>query len=171
MNEYFETVLERRGRKALLVDTNLFLLFIVGSHSRRTIPTFKRTSHYAEQDFRALVKIVDLFLPHARFLTTPHVLTEVSNLAGQASGPLRAGLFHAFARLIPGVQEESRPGAVIAAHDGFVRFGITDCGILELESPESIVLTDDLALARQLELKKRPVLNFNHVRIERMRRR
>jgi hypothetical protein len=171
VNEYVQSVLDRRGSKALLIDTNVFILFVVGSHSSRAIRSFKRTDRYTEEDFHMLVRIVDLFLPHSRILTTPHVLTEVSNLAGQAAGALRTGIFQALARVIPQMDERNIAANTLVNREAFAGFGITDCGVLELESPESIVLTDDLALARLLELKRRAVLNFNHLRIERMRRR
>ncbi len=169
MNPY-TTALANRGDKSLVVDTNLFLLFLVGSYSSRAIPSFKRTSHYSRADFKSLVRIIDSFLPHSRVLTTPHVLTEVSNLAGQASGRLRAAIFQVFARLIPQIREETSPGADLARQPEFSKFGITDCAILGLDPSSSIVLTDDLGLAAKLESLGRPVISFGHIRAERKRR-
>jgi hypothetical protein len=42
----------------LLVDTNLLVLFAVGTVNRNRIETFKRTSQYTKGDFDLLVRVL-----------------------------------------------------------------------------------------------------------------
>jgi hypothetical protein len=61
----------------LLVDTNLLVLYAIGTVNRRRIETFKRTRQYTEGDFDKLLRVLNAFTP---LCTLPHVLAEVSNL-------------------------------------------------------------------------------------------
>ncbi|MCB1022225.1 MAG: hypothetical protein H6509_05805 [Bryobacterales bacterium] len=171
MTGYADWVLRQNLGKSLLVDSNLFLLFVVGSYSRKTISTFKRTRDYSEADFRDVVRIIDQFLPLGRTLTTPHILTEVSNLAGQATGERRAGILQTLARIIPRIREQTIAAADAVATSAFVPFGLTDAVVVTMSAADCLVLTDDLPLAHRLEQDGRPVLNFNYIRIERARSR
>ncbi len=74
-----ETLLARYKRKGVLVDSNLLLLLFVGLFDPARIKKFKRTGHFSEVDFRLLVNFLAYF---DKAITTPHILTEVSNLAG-----------------------------------------------------------------------------------------
>lgn len=73
-------LLARHRQLGVAIDSNLLLLLWIGSFDRSLIQRFKRTQKYTETDYDLLVSLV------ARvklLVTTPNVLTEVSNLAGQ----------------------------------------------------------------------------------------
>ena len=72
-------------RGGLLIDTNLVVLFAVGTVNRKRIEAFKRTRQYTEADFDLLLRLLDRPGP---VYTTPHILAEVSNLT-DLSGPER----------------------------------------------------------------------------------
>ena len=61
----------------LLVDTNLLVLYAVGTVNRNRIETFKRTRQYTKADYDLLVRVLTHFEP---LYTVAHVLAEVSNL-------------------------------------------------------------------------------------------
>jgi hypothetical protein len=52
----------------------------------------------------------------------------------------------------------------IAAQEYFVRFGLTDTGIVEAAKGRYLVLTDDLRLAVQLQALGVDTVNFNNIR-------
>ena len=81
-----EFFLRFRGHQVLL-DTNLLLLFLVDSYERKRIRNFKRTSTFSEEDFDLLAAFLQAF---KKILTTPHILTEVSNLAGSLPDHLQS---------------------------------------------------------------------------------
>lgn len=65
----------------LLIDTNLLVLFAVGSVNRNRIENFKRTRQYTVADFDLLLRVLDRAKP---LYTVSHVLAEVSNLTDLA---------------------------------------------------------------------------------------
>ena len=71
----------------LLVDTNLLLLHLIGRTNKNRILKFKRTQAYTIEDFELLERFIAEF---KILITTPHVLTEVSNL-GDLSRPGTGG--------------------------------------------------------------------------------
>lgn len=83
-----DAVLAPYRRAGVLMDTNLLLLYLVGAFDPEEVPRFKRTSQFTPADFALLVRFLELF---QRIVTTPHVLTEAGNLAGQLADHLRRG--------------------------------------------------------------------------------
>lgn len=148
--------------KGVFVDTNLFLLLLVGSADRNLIMSFKRTRQYVPEDFDLLVD----FLSRFRLLvTTPSVLTEVSNLAGQLGEASRAPVFLKFSAIIARHLKEFRESKVIAEQRGFVRFGLTDASIVSIVKDRFLLLTDDFRLAQYYAHTGGDVINFNHIRV------
>lgn len=147
--------------KGVLIDTNLLLLYLVGSYDRRRISRFKRTMIFAAEDFDTLLA----FLSHFnRVVTTPHILTEVSNLAGQLPDNLKPAFYTLFAERLALMEESYMPGAQLSATALFPKIGLTDCGIMELSRNQYLVLTDDFRLAGHLDSQGIDVINFNHIR-------
>lgn len=79
MNDYLLGLIQHYKQKGLLIDTNILLLYIVGAVDINLIRNFGRTANFAENDFYVVSKFVDYFDIK---ITTPHILTEVSNLFG-----------------------------------------------------------------------------------------
>src|SRR5579864_8338785 len=61
----------------LFVDTNLLVLFTIGSVNRNRIEQFKRTSKYTQTDYDLLLRVLGKF---KTLYTVAHVMAEVSNL-------------------------------------------------------------------------------------------
>src|ERR1035441_2201040 len=72
--------LTRHRETGVVIDTQLLLLLWIGSFDRTLVGRFKRIQRYEESDFDLLSNIVARC---PRLVTTPNVLTEVGNLAGQ----------------------------------------------------------------------------------------
>ena len=77
---YAEQLLVRYRSRGVLVDTNLLLLYFVGLYNPSLIPQFKRTRIFTVNDFDVLQNFIALF---SKVVTTPDILTEVSNLSNQ----------------------------------------------------------------------------------------
>ncbi len=76
MIEWMEELIYKYSNKGLLIDTNILLLYFVGSFDRQHIEKFKRTSQFTIKDFDYLVILLDRF---DTLVTTPNILTEVNN--------------------------------------------------------------------------------------------
>lgn len=150
-----------RGRDALFIDTNLLLLLLVGSLDVEQVERFRRTRAYSREDFALLASFVGDF---PRFLTTPNVLTEVSNLAGQLAEPLRRRALVALGVLTGGFEERFRPSKELFQDPHFPILGLADTSIILSVEQGVTVLTDDLDLYVRLSRAGIQAINFNHLR-------
>ena len=159
---YYEQLIGAHREKGILIDSGLLLLLFVGLCDRGRIQTFKRTKMFTESDFDLLQGIVRRF---DLLVTTPNILTEVSNLLGQLPDNLHAQYFATFARsLQEGVNEYYIPSGQLALQDHFPRLGLTDIGIIEQARNGNLVLTVDLSLYNRLCELGVDAINFNHFR-------
>lgn len=156
-------LIAKHGRNGILVDTNILLLEVVGSAEPKILAnrSFRRTERFTVHDFRTLESLLRRF---ARVVTTPNILTEVSNLCGQLAEPARSRILRAFGNAIGAMRERQVSGTRLAAEEMFVRFGITDCGIMLAARKGYLVLTDDFPLANYLLSNGLDAINFNHLR-------
>lgn len=161
MNDYVWGMIEKYRRKGVLVDTNILLLYVVGSFDRKIISEFKHTNSYTVEDFDAAVLVIESFDTRA---TTPNVLTEVSNLTGHLCYYIKGECFDFFAKGITLLNEHYLLSGEISTMPEFRRFGLTDAGILSLARDRYLVLTDDLPLYHYLISTGIDALNFNHIR-------
>jgi rRNA-processing protein FCF1 len=152
------TVPRNRG---ILIDSNLLLLFFVGLHDRTWIARFKRTAQFTAEDFERLSAFINRF---KEIVTTPSILTEVSNLLGQLPEGLTYSFRHHFARGLKNLKEQYTTSCELGEAKIFPKFGLTDTSILLAANGKYVVLTDDFHLAQYLEAQNIDVINFNHVR-------
>lgn len=152
---------DARRREGLLIDSNLLLLLFVGLYDRTRIEKFKRTTQFTVEDFELLVAFVGRF---KEVVTTPSILTEVSNLLGQLPDKLRYSFYQRFAYGLKDLHEHYTPSRELGDEKAFPKFGLTDTAILQAASGKYVVLTDDFRLAQYLEHRNVDVINFNHLR-------
>ena len=150
-------------RQGLLIDTNLLVLFAVGSVNRARIANFKRTRQYTIDDFDLLRRVLDQWKP---IYTVAHLLAEVSNLT-DLSGPERPRVRQVLKETI-GLLTEADVSSAKAANDPvYPRLGLVDAAIATVaRSNGCTVLTDDLDLYLMLQRDKVQALNFTHFRAQ-----
>ncbi|MGB3681648.1 MAG: hypothetical protein WA990_04100 [Rubrobacteraceae bacterium] len=146
------------------MDTNLLMLLIVGAYDRDQVERTRRIrDRFRAEDFDILTAVLDRFDTR---VTTPHVLTETSNLlAQQLSGYVKNEVFSIFARLVStDWYERSEAASVLVEVPSFPRLGLTDVAISEAARNSYLVLTDDAPLANHLGRLRVDVLNFTYLR-------
>ncbi|NJO66187.1 MAG: hypothetical protein HC832_00945 [Leptolyngbyaceae cyanobacterium RM1_405_57] len=161
MNE-IESLFSRYRQRGVLVDTNILLLYFVGTTNRERISRFNRTQNFVPEDYDLLLQILGYFQTVA---TTPNILTEVSSLANQLGEPERSKCFAVFAQSISAFEETYLESKGIVTDQQFTKFGLTDCGILSFAKDQYLVLTDDLRLANYLQRQGVDTVNFNNIRV------
>jgi len=147
--------------EGLLIDSNLLLLLFVGLRDRDRIQKFKRTAQFIIQDFDRLAAFAKRF---KQVVTTPGILTEVSNLLGQLPDNIRHYFWQHFALGLKSLHEHYTPSQELGDESAFPNFGLTDTAILHAAVGKYLVLTDDLRLAQYLIGRKIDVINFNQLR-------
>jgi hypothetical protein len=146
----------------IVLDSNLLLLLVVGSASRRYIASHKRLRSFTEADFERLLAMLD----GNRLLLTPNTLTETSNLAALdlKHDPARSQIRMVLRRFIDAGDEIMVASRTGAAQDEFLRLGLTDSVLLSLGSPSTTLLTTDLDLYIAAGRRGQAAENFNHFR-------
>lgn len=162
-----EQIFSRHLRKQILLDSNLLLVLVTGIFDTRLLGKFKRVAGYTGEDHTLLVQTVSRF---GTLLTTPHLLTEVGNLANNSFPEcVRADWSIAFAGFLQAagvrsvVEERWIEGASLALRQEFPRFGITDAAVSACAC-DALVLTQDYRLSGWLRSVGVDVLNFQDLR-------
>jgi hypothetical protein len=161
--EDITTIIQKYRSKGLLIDTNLLLLYFIGHAVPEIQATFKplRNRGFTQEDFERLNHLVALF---SRVVTTPHILTEVSNHCDKLKGRHRSMYGKSVVPLIKHLNEERIASSTLCECDGFVDFGLTDTAISEVSRGKYLVLTADFPLYGHLKKRRVDVINYNHLR-------
>ncbi|MEH2417715.1 PIN domain-containing protein [Nostoc sp.] len=165
MKDLIASLVRRYYKKGVLIDTNILLLLLVGSVNQERITKFNRTQQFIPEDYELLIEFIARF---QKLVTTPNILTEVNSLANQLGEPERSHCFAIFAQFVKNVallDEHYVKSLDTVNTDKFVKFGLTDSGILTLSKGKYLVLTDDFKLANYLHSVEVDVINFNNIRI------
>ena len=163
MSSYVDHLIERYQARGLLIDSNLALLYLVGRHDVRLIGDgkYNKLSKYDLEDYRLLVRLKSIF---RKAVTTPHVLTEVSNLASDLPEQTKSACLKKFHETFVEIDELSVASMEAAQWQDFHFLGLTDSG-LALVSREYLIVTDDARLVTKLNDAGLEALNFNHLRL------
>ncbi len=156
MNDYLLRLIQIYKQKGILIDTNIVLLYIVGSLNVSLIREFSRTSMFTETDFDKLSKFIDFF---ELKITTPHILTEVSNLIGN-----RHDIQNLLKTYVKSSEEKFLESFKICENRAFLNFGLADIAISETAKDLYLVLTNDSNLFGFLINQKIDVVSLEQIR-------
>ncbi|MGO9256164.1 MAG: PIN domain-containing protein [Bryobacteraceae bacterium] len=153
--------LDSAGSAGILIDTNLLVLFVVGTVNRDRIETFKRTRQYSTADYDLLVRVLAQFDPR---YTAAHILAEVSNLT-DLPGAERLLARRVLKETISLLNEAEMSSTRAAEDRPYEGLGLVDAAIGAVARAHNCgVLTDDLDLYLRLSHDSVKVLNFTHLR-------
>lgn len=158
---YVDRLLLKYRSKGVLIDTNILLLLFVGRYDLSWVSKFKRTKIFTDDDYFLVEKIVSFF---ARVVTTPNILTEVSNLSNQLPEQIKLKYYQEFVSVVEILEEEYVASATACGQQYFHRCGLADSTITTLARDNYLVITDDFPLANILQGLNIDVINFNHLR-------
>lgn len=144
----------------LLVDTNLLVLFVVGSVNCDRIENFKRTQKYGKRDYELLLRKLSGF---THLYTLAHVMAEVSNLT-DLTGDERALARQVLKEMLSTLREPEMASLRAARSGTYDRLGLVDSAIATASREHGFaVLTDDLDLYLALSHEGLPAINFAHL--------
>ncbi len=138
MNEYLQDLLRKYKQKGIFVDTELLLLYFVGTIDLNLIRNFRRTAKFSEEDFFLVSKFIELFEIQ---ITSPHILTEVSNFFGNKTE------LHYFLRdYLKLIEEKYLKSIEISEQAAFIDFGLADIAMAEISKDKYLIFTNDNSL-------------------------
>jgi hypothetical protein len=147
--------------KGLLVDSNLLLVYFIGLCDRKLLAKFERTRAFDEESFLLLANFIRSF---KKVVTTPNILTEVSNLSNKLKGNTRLAYFQSLIEQVGLTEEYYLRSSELSQHPSFEKFGLTDISVINVSKDEYLVLTDDFPLSNYLTKQGQAAINFNHLR-------
>jgi hypothetical protein len=145
--------------KAAILDSNLLLLHWCAEFDPSLVTSFKRLNSFQIEDVELLAESLKLF---SVLRTTPHVLTEVSNLANSLPQWIKDDWSEYLSGQIEIIPEEWTPAATIVKGD-FMWLGLTDAALAALATTH-VILTIDFPLSNSLQSRGLNVINFTHLR-------
>ena len=145
---------------AVLLDTNILLLWLVGNTDAGLLLTFKRVQSFEERD---IVLLERLLRPFQRMVTTPHILTEVSNFVDQSPIYRRARLVEALREFIEDHVEIYEAASVLSNRSEFNSLGLSDTALASLSS-DAVVITTDFHLSERIASQGGQTINFSRAR-------
>lgn len=162
MSSYAGTMLEKYKARGLLIDANLLLLFLVGTYDLRLVGDgkFNKLSKYTVEDYRLLMRLRAVF---TNAVTTPHVLTEVSNLTCDLPEATKMQCLGQFCQTLDAMEELALQSFEVARRPEFSFLGLTDTALAEV-SHRFLIVSDDARFVGRLNANGMDALNFNHLR-------
>jgi hypothetical protein len=159
MKKVANPLLRRYSGKSVILDTNVLLLYWCASFDSGLVRTFKRLNSFSSEDIQLLHRLLKLF---PTISTTPHVLTEVSDLANSLPEWRKEDWTRHFARQVD-VVKENWTSAKTLVQTPAIFLGLADAALCALASTH-VILTIDFPLSNYLESRRLNVVNFNHLR-------
>ena len=148
-------------QKALVIDSGLLVLLIVGSVNPKYILKHKNLRVFTVPNFEMLR---DMVARAPKVICTAHILAETSSLLRQIGDPIKSELMASFQRLIHTADyfEEMHIGSKAASSAPcFIRLGLTDAAIVSLDPAAVQILTVDHDLHIESSDKGFDVVNLN----------
>lgn len=139
----------------LLLDTNVLLLLIVGTLQPKAIGR-KRLQDFDDEDFAIVAEWAQNTPSH---ISTPHILTEVSNWLGSGKQLWIEGGTKHLAAYIARLDEIYVPARNLVTDPEFHLLGLADSAIHHLADRATRVISVDYHLCNRLALKGVDVLN------------
>ena len=144
----------------LLIDTNLLVLYVVGTASREYIAKHKRLSAYTVQDYDLLITIINAA---SDVLVTPNTLTETSNLSAFIGEPAKGKIFAVLEKVVACSKEVYVPSKSVVGQQVFLKLGLTDSVLVNVTG-DMTLLTTDFDLYQVALHKGVRAENFHHLR-------
>lgn len=147
---------------AVIVDTNLLVLFLVGEIAPSKIGVHRRLKAFDLEDHARLAQEVRRFRDH---VTHASVLTEASNLMGSGEQETAPGTSSCLAHYATTTAREIRVDAAVLTRDPlFYKLGLADCAVAHVAGSSVTVLTEDYRLSGVLRTRGVQAWNLRHAR-------
>lgn len=155
--------LVRRHQGGVLLDTNVLMLYLahrVDAQALDRLDRWKRLARFVPDHLTVLAKCLSVA---RRFVTTPHILTEATNMSDSVPQPLRDRYWMALRTFIGDSRERWLAARTMTKDKDFERLGLADVAQLCLpRRAKPVVITVDGPLTLRLEKRGLPFVNLTH---------
>jgi predicted nucleic acid-binding protein len=137
----------------VIIDTNIFILFLVGQINENKIKNYTRNSLYTKEDYYFLLNILSNY---DRIITSPNILTEVDNILNRITGEDKYKYLVLVKTIYKQTVEKYIKTDIISQNWFFDSLGITDSAILMMAKESELLISGDSSLcdyAKSLNIK------------------
>ncbi len=159
MNKNLEEIFGKYRQKGIFIDTNLLVLYIVGTINPAFIKRFNRGKNdFDENDFILISKFIDSFETK---ITSPQILSEVSNFLDE-----KTDFCIGLKKYIELSEERYIKSEDLAKSHCFLKFGLADSSIVEVSKDAYLIFTDERPLFGYLVNEGIDAINFEWLKSE-----
>ena len=126
---YFDSLFEKYRNKGVIIDANLMIYYFIGCYDINLLNSYKKTNVYKIQGFELISELIDSF---KTIITTPHILTEISNLSTSLNENIKQEYLENYFEKIKIFDEHYLPATAIGSNVKIKKLGLTDSMILFL---------------------------------------
>jgi predicted nucleic acid-binding protein len=137
----------------VIIDTNIFILFLAGQINENRIKNYTRNSLYTKDDYYFLLNILSRY---DRIITSPNILTEVDNILNRLTGEDKYKYLLLVKRIYIQTIEKYIKTDTVSKNWYFDTLGITDSVILMMAKESELLISGDSSLcdyAKSLNIK------------------
>jgi hypothetical protein len=137
----------------VIIDTNIFILFLAGQINENKIKNYTRNSLYTKEDYYLLINILSNY---DRIITSPNILTEVDNILNRITGEDKYKYLLLVKTIYKQTIEKYIRTETISQNWYFDTLGITDTAILMMAKESELLISGDSSLcdyAKSLNIK------------------
>lgn len=146
----------------IILDTNVFLLYLIGVYDINFIKDFKRTVKYDIEDFEWLKLVIK---PFKSIYVTPQILAEAWNLFENIRDPKFSDFLDSTLHIFTLIDEEYINKNDIVQNSSLRHIGVTDTSIIEVAmNLNLLVITDDFRSVHHYMSRDISVLNINQLK-------
>ena len=137
----------------VIIDTNIFILFLAGQINENRIRNYTRNSLYTKEDYYLLINILSTC---DRIINSPNIMTEVDNILNRITGEYKYKYLILVKTIYKQTIEKYIQTETVSQNWYFDELGITDSAILMMAKECELLISGDSSLcdhAKSLNIK------------------
>ena len=146
---------------SLVLDTNMLIVFIIGSIDPNLLGKAKRVKEYNYDDYELIFTYVNFF---SDVVLLPNIVSETSNILCQMNGERRNICLSRLANFVCSSNETYIESSFVVNQKEYIELGATDTSILCALDSNTYLLTADLSLYLAALCRKQNAQQFQDLR-------
>jgi hypothetical protein len=137
----------------VIIDSNIFILFLAGQINENRIKNYTRNSLYTKDDYNILLNIIS---DYDRIITSPNIFTEVDNILNRITGDDKYKYLVLVKTIYKQTVEKYIKTENVSENWYFDSLGVTDSAILMMAKDCELLISGDSSLcdyAKSLGIK------------------
>jgi predicted nucleic acid-binding protein len=127
----------------VIIDTNIFILFLAGQINENKIEKYTRNSLYKKEDYYFLLNIL---AGYDRIITSPNIFTEVDNILNRITGEDKYRYLILIKKIYKQTIEKYIKTETVAQNWFFDVLGVTDSSVLMMAKECELLISGDSVL-------------------------